>query len=638
MRRIKKLPSNLVNRIAAGEVIERPASALKELMENSIDAGATHIEVSLSAGGIDQIKVTDNGAGIYQEDLALAIDRHATSKIYDEDELYLINTLGFRGEGLASIASVSNFSLASRTLDNNAGYQIKSKFGIISEIVATAMNHGSSVIVNELYHTIPARKKFMKSEATEYGHCKNVFQRLALSNPEIHFTLKHNQKVIFDLPAEPLSARIGAIYGDTYVTNALNVLETSSGVLSISGYVYHPNSLATNNIAQYFFVNRRYIRDKVIQNALKQGFAGVLHNNHNPAYVLFLEIDPREIDVNVHPTKTEIRFRESGAIHSFISNCVRKALAIINTGGVSKEIYQIAQPTNPALQGDIAELKKEANPTPQAKLHPSDRSSNFATNGKFNNSYDDKIIKQWLPKAQAQQNKFSLFDEDLSKNSVANSPDDNKPLVTKDPALATLGSTDVAGGFFGNALAQLHGIYILAQNEEGLLVVDIHAAHERILLENLQHQVSLKQVIKQELLLPIELTISSLMLAIAKDYHQVFMNLGFEFVVVNEAILKVQAIPALLAKEDVTSIVVQTLDELLEYGNSHKAQASISDILSVIACHSAIRANDYLSIPEMNSLLRQMEQIDRASYCNHGRPTWFKITMQELDSMFMRGR
>lgn len=639
VRRIKRLPTNLVNRIAAGEVIERPASALKEIIENSIDAGATKIDINLIAGGIDQIKVIDNGYGIDKDDLVLAIDRHATSKIYEEEELYTINTLGFRGEGLASIASVANFSLASKAMSNDIGYQIKSKFGIISPVVPIAMNHGVVVEVNELYHTIPARKKFMKSEATEYGHCKNIFQRLALANPEISFSLKHNQKIIFELPGQSLSDRIGQLYGDVYAKHALNVLETSSNKLIISGYVYHPSNLATNNMPQYFFINRRYVRDKVVQNAVKQGFAGVLHNIHSPAYVLFLEMDPSEIDVNVHPTKTEVRFRDSGAIHSFISNCVRKSLAGLNT--TTTESIKAPSSKIDNSNSDIAKFGGGTN-------YPGFNNLN-------NTAVNNQLIKEWLPNknniesaAKIYTKPSQLFDNDnssIDKNvnlnlgnhlaHITSSQGDNG-LVLPDGVTNEVNQSNI--GFFGNALGQLHGVYVLAQNEDGLLVVDIHAAHERIILESLTKQVSDKSVIKQGLLIPVQVKLTSLQLATVTEYLTILAQLGFDIELVDDENINILAIPQLLIKQDIVNLVNHTLDDLTNFGNSHKVQANISEILSVIACHSAVRANDYLAIAQMNSLLRQMEQTLRASYCNHGRPTWFKITMNELDSMFMRGK
>jgi DNA mismatch repair protein MutL len=601
--RIKKLPDQLVNRIAAGEVVERPASALKEMLENSIDAKADKISIELQEGGIKQIKVQDNGVGICEADMPLTIDRHATSKIIEEEDLYQITTLGFRGEGLASIASVSNFSLASKIADSAHGYQINSKFGLIGEVIPKSLNNGTVVEVNELYHNIPARKKFLKSDTTEYGHAKNVFERIALSYPQIEFEFKNNGKLIYHLPKHSLLERIHKIFSKDYSERYFEILETLLDGLNLSGYVYHPSYLAGNKVVQYFYINGRYVRDKVIQNAIKQGFSGVLHSDNQPQYVLFLEINPLEVDVNVHPTKSEVRFRDVGRVHSFISSVIRKALAqniqhVVTTASVvellSEDNNNITQNINQTSTGFTNNAQQNVRPysnTPYNKTL-SASSTQYQTP-------NSKVIREWLPP--------------------------NDLLLKSTPPL-------------GFAIAELNGVYILSQIKDGLIIVDMHAAHERVLLEKLKAQLNQKQVTAQILLMPIDVLILETLIETVTKHTDTLSKLGFAVKLSTTNHLLIESIPALVKTSNVEKMFTELLNQLHEYDNSNIVEAHYEDILSTIACHCAIRANHQLSIPEMNALLRDMEQTERANYCNHGRPTWFKLTMTELDNMFMRGQ
>lgn len=629
--RIKKLPNVLINRIAAGEVVERPASALKEILENSIDALAEKIIVELADGGIKQIKITDNGVGICDEDLHLALDRHATSKLENEEALYNVTTLGFRGEGLASIAAVSKFSLASKVANNQHGYKINSNFGALSEVTPSALNNGTVVEVNELYHNIPARKKFLKSSTTEYGHCKNVFERIALSYPQISFELKHNGKEIHKLDSQPLLNRIKQLFGDDYTQSPFEILETQMNNLSISGYVYHPSYLAGNKTVQFFYLNGRYVRDRVIQNAIKQGFSGVLHHEHQPQYVLFLEIDPHEVDVNVHPTKSEVRFREVGSIHNFISSSIRKALAATPNSKVQSMMTIDSASTTHQPISDRPSFAASVNSEhssgraymPAANYEHSSVKNSYASFDSFrrdsNSSPGRSTIRQWLPpegvltSATVTQKSSSLFTQPDEENSEV------LPLL-------------------GFAIALLNGVYILSQTEDGLIVVDMHAAHERIILERLKQQVANNNVPAQRLLVPLVLDIDEILAAAFSEHEADLKTIGIECKLLSGTKLEVEAIPLLIDTTDIASLVLDTLRELSNYGNSNVLAQHSEDILSTIACHSAVRANHQLTIPQMNAILRDMEQTLRADYCNHGRPTWFKLSMQELDGMFMRGK
>lgn len=624
--RIQKLPQQLINRIAAGEVVERPASALKETLENSIDAGADKITVELINGGIKLIRVTDNGVGIHKDDISLTIEEHATSKIINESDLYNIATLGFRGEGLASIASVSNFTLSSKIDGDQHGNLISSNFGVINSVTPKGMNKGTIVEIQDIYHNIPARKKFLKSDTTEYAHCKAVFERIAMSYPQINFELFNNNKLIYKLNKQTILERIKGLFGEDYSHHYFEILEIGS--FSLSGYVYHPSYLSGNKTLQYFYVNGRYVQDKVIQNAVKQGFSGVLHHEHKPQYVLFLEIKPEEVDVNVHPTKSEVRFRESGAVHSFISSSLKKALSQdIHRVENSIEINSIV---NTSIDGGIDNLPSSSlDKLPIDSLGKSNSkisglgsgyTAKFTRNDFFNES---RAIKEWLPprgelnlsKRSNLGAKQELFSE------IANKTNEHDVM----PKL-------------GEAIAQLLGVYILSQTGDGLIVVDMHAAHERILLEKLKTQFSQEKLNSQQLLVPIKIKTDEIIFDTAKEHYSDLEKLGFIFEFHQDNELIITGTPLLVKTTNIERLVLDVISELNKYGNSNALTEHQEEILSTMACHTAVRANHQLSIPEMNAVLRDMEQTERSNYCNHGRPTWFKLTMNELDAMFMRGK
>ena len=626
-QRIHKLEDNLVNRICAGEVVERPASALKEILENSIDAGATTINVELEQGGIKLIKVTDNGSGIAADDLTLAIERHATSKLNSEDDLYAIQTLGFRGEGLASIASVSWFNLSSREA-GSTGYQISNIFGDVQAVKPAALNHGTVVEVKDLYHNIPARKKFLKSETTEYQHCKTVFERLSLSHPEIAFKLSHNDKEIYNLSNSDLLGRTVDLYGTSYGQKYFTIAEIAGEDLTLSGYVYHPAYLEQNKNLQIFFVNGRYVRDKVIQSAIKQGFSGVLHHEHNPNYVLFLTINPADIDVNVHPSKSEVRFKDSGAIHSFISRSLKKALALTLSSTLAEDSFTGRNhdsdnytATAHSAGGNAAYDSPNSNWQGGNNYQPS--AQNYKSSQPYQRPLENNsdLVREWLGSSLGGMNKTSnsdLFVEDGDELDSVSSNATFPPL--------------------GHAIAQLQGIYILSQTRDGMIVVDMHAAHERIILEKLKRQLGTNAIAAQQLLMPLALNVNPILIEALHKHRDELSLLGFELDVIGEQQLAIRAIPLLLDGEQTEQLVRDVLQDLANFGSSNVILQHQEEILSTMACHCAVRANHQLSIAEMDALLREMEQTERSNYCNHGRPTWFKLTMHDLDGMFMRGK
>lgn len=637
--RIHKLSEQLINRIAAGEVVARPASALKELLENSIDAKADKILVELVDGGLGQIKVIDNGIGIHQDDMLLAIDRHATSKLISEQDLYHILTLGFRGEGLASIASVSDFILNSRIRNSQSGYQIECQFGMIGDISPVSLNYGTIVEVNRLYHHIPARKKFLKSNTTEYTHCKTIFENIALAYPEVSFELTHNGKNIYQLPKQALLSRICTLFTEDYTHNYFEILEVENhDEPNLSGYVYHP---AYHNDykkkVQHFYVNKRYVRDKIVQNAVRQGFSGVLHSEHQSQYILFLQINPSQIDVNVHPTKNEVRFSDSRAIHAFISRSIQKALSI----NITKKHFNL---TNDEFISNSAAFNTLNNttfldPIYSSAIHSTDNSNintidcdNNNSNKRYDHSHNKNDKIQYSSNAVHKEN-TPYYARAHNNELLSDITDEAHNNIITAPATSALSMP-----LLGYAIAQLHYTYILAQAQDGLIIVDMHAAHERIILEELKQQLASTVIMQQQLLIPIVINLTEILVETANNYKEELFQFGFEIDLIDNQTIIVRSIPNLLNTDNIEKLLFDVLDELYKYNSIDKICEHQEEILSKIACHSAVRANKTLTIPEMNALLRKMEHTNRASYCNHGRPTWFKFTMNELDNKFLRGR
>jgi DNA mismatch repair protein MutL len=619
--RILLLPDQLISQIAAGEVVERPASALKELLGNSLDAGSTDISVSLVQGGVKQLRVADNGNGIPQEDLTLALTRHATSKIATLDDLEAVASLGFRGEALASIASVSRTQISSRALDTKHAWRIASNGSEISAIEPTALDAGTIIEVDDLYFNTPARRKFLKTEGTEFGHCEAAFNRVVLSRPDVAFMLQHNGRALSRYAIGEPTKRFAEVLGTEFAAETIAVDESAAG-LRLWGVVAKPTFNRNKSDTQYVYVNGRYVRDKLISHAIRQAYQDVLHHDRHPAYVLFLELDPTLVDVNVHPSKTEVRFRDGQAIHRFIFHSLHKALA--SPTGVSN-----ASSANHAAFNPLA-------------------SQNSVRPEYVEGQYQYPKYQSQINLSANQPSSFyqTLFGESNAQNYLINASN-NTALQANRDGLAGDASFAQNDHPLGYAVAQIHGVYVLAQNAEGLVVVDMHAAHERIMYEQLKNALDGKDghnktVAMQPLLLPVSfnanrLEVSTVQEALASDDGSL-QQLGFDIAILSPTTLAVRAVPTMLQDADAVTLARDVLRDLREYGASRALTERRNELLGTMACHAAVRANRSLTIPEMNALLRDMEATERSGQCNHGRPTWFQVSMSDLDKMFMRGK
>ena len=592
MGRIQLLPDLLISQIAAGEVVERPASALKELMENSLDAGAQTVQVQLMQGGTKRIAVSDDGMGIPRDELALALSRHATSKIATLQDLEQVASLGFRGEALASIAAIANVSLTSRAQQSDHAWRIESGSDLQPRPAAHGI--GTSIVVDDLYFNTPARRKFLKTELTEFGHCEETFKRLALSRRDVSFALSHNGRPILHLPAvtQDPDARVIAMLGKAFYEQSV-AISVAAGGLQLTGLAAMPTFNRSGRDAQYLFVNGRYVRDKLLSHAVRQAYQDVLHHDRHPAYVLFLALDPALVDVNVHPAKTEVRFRDGQAVHRFVFHGLEKALARPRASSDQSEVVtaSMGQP-NDQRGGHINVWSRNVT---QGELHVAQPAAFYET-------------------------MFAGVKENFAS------------------ARDYRASTEAAMPELGFALAQLSGIYILAQNKQGLIVVDMHAAHERVMYEKLKAAANGATLASQPLLIPVTFSADSFDIATANEHSSELGEFGLDIGVLSPTALAVRSVPALLKDADAAELAKNVLAELREFGASRVLMERRNELLSTMACHGAVRANRQLTVPEMNALLREMEQIDRADQCNHGRPTWFQISINELDRMFMRGR
>lgn len=582
MSAIRLLPDTLVSQIAAGEVVERPASVVKELLENCLDAGARTITVALDAGGAQRIRVTDDGAGVARADLPLALARHATSKIATLADLERVATLGFRGEALASIASVARVTVTSRTADADHAWRIGAAGGPPGPVEPAAHPAGTTVDVLDLYFNTPARRKFLKSEATEYAHCAEAFARVALAHPEAAMTLRHNGRVASHLPAATAPARAAALRGAEFDRSARRIDAAAPG-LRVTGMLGDPARARGARDAQYVFVNGRFVRDKVVAHALREAYADVLHGDRHPAYLVFIDIDPAAVDVNVHPAKTEVRFRDSGAVHRFVFHAAQRALAAIAVAApaplaTAQAVGDRFVPRPPAFQGTLGVAQPVA-------------------------AYAAMVA------------------------SAADLAVDRAPEAPAEP--------DQPLGF---ALAQLHGVYLLAQNARGLVLVDMHAAHERIVYENLKRALDARELGAQRLLIPVTFPADALEVATVEEHDATLRALGFEIAALSPTALVVRGVPAAVAGGDLAALARAVLRDLREFGASRVLTEQRDALLATMACHGAVRANRALTVPEMNALLRRMEETERAGQCNHGRPTWYQLTLGDLDKLFLRGR
>ena len=633
MKRIQKLPDHLVNQIAAGEVVERPASALKEMLENSLDAGASKITVDLAQGGIKLIRVTDNGSGMAAEDLPLALDRHATSKISSLDDLESVSTLGFRGEGLASVASVSRLTLTSRPHDAEHAHQIIAIDGTLHPVEPAAHPAGTSVEVVDLYFNTPARRKFLKSDNTEYAHCAATFERIALAHPQVEFTLRHNGKVVWRLPQQTVAERVGALLGKDFVEAALP-LDTQAAGLGLTGFVASPTYSKASRDAQYFFVNGRFVRDKTAQHALRQAYRDVLHHERHPAYALFFTLDPAGVDVNVHPTKIEVRFRESQAIHQFLFHSVHRALAS-TTAGASPAVQLHDQPAGEpgataAAPAGIAPIGQQASllpPRPAANVGRTPLPQTYR--------YEQQSIPLHVAREAigVYDKQFAGLRDEERQPAAAVMPAVN----AANPPVALPAASDGIPPL-GFALAQLHGVYILSQCEDGLIVVDMHAAHERIVYERLKTALEADAIPMQPLLLPVSFAADRFEVATVEEHAEDMQRLGVELAVLSPTQIAVRGMPVWLKEGNAVELARAVLKDVREHGLTQVMTERRNELLATMACHGAVRANRQLTLPEMNALLRDMEATERSGQCNHGRPTWSRLGMRDLDALFMRGQ
>ncbi|MGB1139595.1 MAG: DNA mismatch repair endonuclease MutL [Halioglobus sp.] len=617
MSRIQLLSPRLANQIAAGEVVERPASVVKEILENSLDAGSHRVDIEVEAGGTKLIRVRDDGAGIARDELSLALARHATSKIASLEDLESVGSLGFRGEALASIGSVSRLTLTSNTDDTGSEGASAACEGRDMDVDIRPAPHprGTTVEVRDLFFNTPARRKFLRTEKTEFSHLEEVMKRLALSRFDVDFNLRHNGRVIHSLRAasspSEIQRRVATVCGPAFMEQAIAV-EAQAGPYRLWGWVGLPTFSRSQADLQYFFVNGRVIRDKLVAHAIRQAYRDVLYHGRHPAFVLYLELDPAQVDVNVHPTKHEVRFRDGRAVHNFIFSSLHRALADVRPGQDPSATEGVPHRALPGDEGLVVDT----------------------TTGEI-----------------AQQG--SLAWGAVSSGAGQAAPAFSRPHTSIAPSSASVG--EQMQGYarlhglpqqdapeevppLGYALAQLKGIYILAENAAGLVLVDMHAAHERITYERLKSARDDEGIRSQPLLVPQTVAVSQREVQVAEEHATFFQGLGLEVAPAGEEALVIRQIPVALRDSDVEQLVRDVLADLIEYGSSERVAAHIDEILSTMACHGSVRANRRLTIPEMNALLRDMEETERSGQCNHGRPTWTQLGLDELDKLFLRGR
>ena len=634
MSKIHLLSPRLANQIAAGEVVERPSSVVKELVENALDAGANRVEVEVEDGGVKLIRIRDNGGGIPKDELALALSRHATSKISSLEDLEAVATLGFRGEALASVSSVSRLTLASRPADQAEAWKVEVEGRDMTPVLSpTSHTTGTSVEVRDLFYNTPARRKFLRTDKTEYNHVEEVVKRQALARLSVAFTLSHNQKTIYQLrPATDTDShmrRVAQLCGKPFVENAVEINASGSG-LQLHGWVAKPTFSRSQADLQYFFVNGRVIRDKLVAHAIRQAYQDVLYHGRHPAFVLYLEVDPATVDVNVHPTKHEVRFREGRMVHDFLFRSLHRALGEIRptaAAEVTTDVPVVAQtswpeqssltlmerPSGAQIQEQLAGYASLHPPTSQAPALGS-AEKDFANAGAAQSGY---LSSQ---PAYALNASSELISTPIYPGSVI--ADDERAIQAP----------------LGYAIAQLHGIYILAQNAQGMILVDMHAAHERIVYERMKRAMANGGVTQQPLLVPLSLAMSRRETLAVEEHGETLASLGLELSVAGAESIIVRQVPALLKSANIETLVRDVVADIQEHGTTRKVEETLNALLGTMACHGSVRANRQLSIAEMNALLRDMEATERSGQCNHGRPTWVQLTLGELDKLFLRGR
>ncbi|MGD2119109.1 MAG: DNA mismatch repair endonuclease MutL [Chromatiales bacterium] len=602
-QRIHALPSQLVNQIAAGEVVERPASVIKELVENSLDAGASRIEVDVQQGGVKKILIRDNGSGITKQDMPLALSRHATSKLTQLDDLERINSMGFRGEALPSIASVSRLTLTSRSDEDESAWSIEADSNTISP---AAHDRGTTLEVLDLFYNTPARRKFLKTDKTEFSHIEQTLKRLALARFDVAFSLKHNGRDSFRVRAaeqqEQMQQRLKALLSQEFIDNSLYFDQQVNG-LRLWGWVALPTFSRSQADMQHFYVNRRMVRDKLVTHAVRQAYADVLYHGRHPAYVLYLELDPVLVDVNVHPTKHEVRFREGRLVHDFIFRTLYQVLAEARP--------QTAEPATPLHEAVTAAV--------------ADNTASVAT------AQRQQAMALAMAEAGVAESQASYNASYAMQRPVAAIIQNTQPAGMPEP-------NEAHAPPLGFALAQLHGVYILAQNANGLILVDMHAAHERITYERLKNAIEGDGIKSQPLLLPVTLSISQREAELCEEQAELLAQLGLEIDRIGQQSVVIRAIPVLLQRDDAAQLVRDLLADLVVFGSSRRIQESINQVLGTMACHGSVRANRRLALDEMNALLRDIECTERSGQCNHGRPTWVQMDMKQLDRLFLRGQ
>ncbi|WP_134167955.1 DNA mismatch repair endonuclease MutL [Paraburkholderia caballeronis] len=668
-RAIQPLPDQLISQIAAGEVVERPASVVKELLENALDAGATTLRILLDEGGVKRISIADDGCGIPERELPLALMRHATSKIRSLAELESVATLGFRGEALASIASVAEMSITSRTADAPHAVKIDAQTGVLAPAAGT---QGTTIEVRELYFNTPARRKFLKSEQTELGHCLEMIRRAALARPDVAISVLHNGRAVEHWNATEPAARVAKILGETFATAHLP-LDESAGPLAVYGCAGLPTASRGRADQQYFFVNGRFVRDKLLTHAVRAAYEDVLHGDRYPSYVLFLDLPPESVDVNVHPSKIEVRFRDSRSIHQFVFHAVQRALA--RHAGASPETtsgghaaHLEARPADGAsgLAGGAGSAAGfSAGGFGSGGSGGSGGSSGFGGSGGFGSAArgsgfsggagssgsggagntwlrQSRMTQGTLPVAQP----LALYDALFGRKDVGAGASDGETAAQADGAASAPFVPPPSAHDFnaaddhplGFALGQIHGIYVLAQNARGLVIVDMHAAHERILYEQFKHALAERSLAVQPLLIPLPMTADPVEVGVVDEEKATLDALGFDLAALSPTSIAIRAVPALLKDADLPALARAVLADLHAYGGSRVLTERQHEMLGTLACHHAVRANRRLTLDEMNALLRQMEATERADQCNHGRPTWYQLTLADLDRLFMRGQ
>jgi len=627
MAQIHKLSARLANQIAAGEVVERPASVVKELLENALDAGGRKISIQVVSGGIKRIQIRDDGEGMEKEDLPLSLSRHATSKIESLDDLEAVATLGFRGEALASISSVSRLVLSSKTEKATQGWEVETEGrDMDAKLSPVAHNRGTTVDVRDLFFNTPARRKFLRTEKTEFNHLEEVVKRQALSRFEVSFELTHNQKIVHHLRAAPTlrdkEQRVSSLCGKPFMENTVQIDVEATG-LKLWGWVALPTFSRSQADLQYFYVNGRVIKDRLVTHAVKQAYRDVLYHGRHPAFVLYLELDPALVDVNVHPTKHEVRFRDGRMVHDFIFRSLHKALADLRPEDVvnaqesaSTMAFSSLPPNLQAMQGRGAEPPMAPSYGPQSSMV-------------LKSSPTQTEVRDTLSQYKAlHPDPTSTYGQSMA----------GQPIVGAGGAFNHASPDDEGDYPLGFAVAQLHGVYILAQNATGMVVVDMHAAHERISYERMKTAFYGAGIQAQPLLVPMILAVSQKEAGVAEECGEELLKFGLVLERSGPENITVRQVPTILQNVDVDLLIRDLLSDMITHGYSDQLEAKANELMSSMACHGSVRANRILTIPEMNALLRDMEATERSGQCNHGRPTWTSLSMNDLDKLFLRGR